>query len=398
VPEIYSELDARDEDPAAILADGRETLSTLAPGWAPSDGAIDDGILAAVADEESTLYALLRERATDYFRDIGQQAFLVPTGDPVPAQTTTTWTARAAAPPGGYELAAGTSVAVSAPQGLIGFQTVEDLTLDEGETVLEDVAVVAAEDGTQANGATGTVQLDDPPAWVLSVEVDAPAYGGDDGDDDETYMNKVVRAIAGLSRSPIMPADFERLALESSEVARCLVRDNYNDDTDTDDEELTISLYPANAEGAVVGSLVKDEIAARAAARLSSNWIVVIADPTYTTVDAEITVARVSSSIDPAELESAVEAAIAAGPLNPARFGMPIGGYSLTDNASWRRREKVRRFELAAAADAVQGVEYVTLVEIAASGDTPVDADLTMTGSAPLPLPGVINVTVVDAE
>lgn len=398
MPEIYSELDARDEDPAAILADGRETLATLVPGWAPSDGALDDGILAAMADELATLYALLRETATDYFRDIGEKAFLVPTGDPTPAQTTTTWTARAAAPPGGLELPAGTTIAISAPQGLIGFQTIEDLTLDEGETVLEDVAVVASEDGTQANGADGDVQMDDPLAWVLTVEVDAPAYGGDDGMDDETYMNNLVRAIAGLSRSPIMPADFERLALESSAVARCLVRDNYNDDTDTDDEELTVSLYPANAAGAVVGSLVKDEIAARAAARLSTNWVIVIADPTYTTVDADITVARVNTSIDPDELEAAVTAAISAGPLNPAQFGMPVGGDSFSDNASWRRREKVRRFELASAADAVQGVEYVLEVLIAETGDTTVDADLTMDGAAPLPLAGTITVTVVDAE
>lgn len=398
MPEIYTELDARDEQPEAILADARETLAELVPGWAPSDAAIEDAILAAIADEAATLYALLREDATDKFRDIGLRVFGVPTGDPVPAQTTTTWTARAAAPVGGYELPAGTTIAISAPQGLIGFETFEDYTLAEGATVLEDVVVVASEDGAAANGATGTVQMDDPLAWVSSVTVDAPAHSGDDGQDDEEHLNAIVQAIAGLSRSPILAADFERLALESTSVGRCLVRDNYNDTTATDDEERTVSLYPITEAGGTVGSLVKAEIEARAESRREQNWVVVVADPTYTTVDVDITVARTDASVDPGVLEDAVEAAIAGGPLSPARFGLPTFGDPNSDTSSWRRRTTLRRFEVAAAADAVQGVEYVTLVKLAATGDTTVDADLALSGSAPLPQPGTITVTVVDAS
>jgi uncharacterized phage protein gp47/JayE len=398
VPEIYTELDRRDEDPEAILQDARETLAQLVPGWAPSDGALDDGMLAAVADEASTLYSLLRETADDMFADIGQQIFLVPTLDAMPARTTTTWTAREAAPPGGYELPAGTSIAISAPQGLIGFETIVDLTLAEGETVLGSVQIVATEDGPAGNGAIGSVQMDDPLAWVSEITVDAPAYGGEDAEDDEDYRDRVVRTIAGLSRSPILPADFERLALESTDVARCLVLDNYNADTDEDDEERTVSLFPIDQAGNPVGSGVKTEIKNRAEGRREQNWVVVVADPTYTDVDVEITVARTSSAVSPSALEDAVKSTLESGPLSPAWFGMPMGGDPMSDTSGWQKRGTLRRFELAAAADMVQGVEYVVSVEIAESGDAVVDADLALAGAAPLPRAATVTVTVVDAE
>lgn len=396
--ETYTELDYHDEQPDAILADARELLAELVPGWAPSDGALEDAILAAVADEAATLYGLLRESATDIFKDLGQQVFLIPPGDATPAQTTTTWTARAAAPPGGHSLPAGTTIAISAPQGLVGFETVEDLALNEGETVLEDVAVVASEAGTAANGADGTVQMDDPLAWVSTVEVDAPAYGGEDEQDEEDYLNEVAQRIAGMSRAPISPADWERLALESTSVARCLVLDNYNDDTGLSEQERTVSLYPITAAGEPVDTPTKAEIKARGEERRERNWVVVIGEPTYTEVDVDITVARASSSVDPTALETAVTAALESGPLSPASFGAPIGGDPLSDTSGWQPRSTLRMFELASAADLVQGVEYVESVEIAASGGPTTAADLALDGAAPLPTAGTITVTVVDAE
>lgn len=389
MPDPYIQLPQDDESPDAVLADLKAFLQTAIPGWEPSDAAPEVALGSAFSDEASTLYTLLREDADDKYRDFGATVLGVAAVQPVPAATTTTWTARTAAGVGGLTIEAGTPLVITGPTGSFAFEVVADAVIAEAATVATGVLIRALDAGTSANLADGTVEFDTPPAWVLTVTVDAPATGGTDGDTDEDYQSKVVRTAGLLSRAPILPADFEAVAQEQPEVARALVRNLYDESTGLDNQERTVSIYPVQEDGTACTSGTKAAIIATVNARRELNWVTRAGDPTYTTVGGAITVAA-RDGYDRTDLQARVIAAIAEGPTNPAMFGQP----PLGERRTWLLRTFVRRYEIAATADLVDGVDYVVSVTLTGAN---VDGDVPLAGTAPLPLPGTFVVTVVDA-
>jgi hypothetical protein len=389
VADSYHQLPADDESPVALLEDAIAQFAAAVAGWVRSDAAPEVALLAALADEGSTLYALLREDADDRFRDFGASILGVPAGDPLPAATTTTWTARNPAPVGGERIEAGTQLVVDAPAGRVAFEVVEDAVLPATETVLAGVTVQALDPGAFANGVTGPVLFDEPLAWVQTVVVDAPAGGGSDGDSPEAHQERVRRAARILSRVPILPRDFEIVAQEIPEVARALVLDNYDADTGLSDQERTVSIFPIQASGADVSAPGMTAVEALVAARREVNWVTRVAAPTRTTIDANITV-MARAGADLAIVEALVTAAILDEVLNPARHGQPLTGERLT----WQQQDTIRVYEVAAVAR-VDGVDYVDEVLLSKTGSAPAAANVTLDGPAPLPEPGTITVTVL---
>lgn len=386
MPDPYERLPDDDESPLALLADYKDYLIAEWAGWASSDASLEVAIGAAFADEGSTLYSLVREDADDRFRDFGSTFLNTPPVEPASASTTTTWTARTVAGVGGYTIEAGEQIVVESDTGNFGFEVVQETLIPEFDISVAGVLVRALEPGTDANLADGPVVFDEPPAWVDTVILDAPATGGTDGDTDEEHAAKVRAAVQLLSRAPILPADFAKVAQEVDEVGRALVRNLYDDDLALDNQERTVSIYPIQLDGTACSVDGKAEIKAKVLARREVNWVCRVADPTYTPVDLAITVAAVEGT-EYVDLAERVEAAIAAGPLSPANHGQPPLGELLV----WLRRTTVRRNEIVSAADLVDGVDYVTSVTIVGADG---DGNLPLPGSAPLPLPGTITVTV----
>lgn len=389
----YVPLPDEGESVDALIADHDDSLRDALPGWEPSDGALEVAERAAFADEGSTLYSLLRERATDWLRDYGADVLGIVPGEATPASTTTTWTAAAAAPAGGYVIDAGQQLVVDAPQGRVPFEVVNETTIPEGQTVVAGVLIQALDAGSAATLADGPVLFDEQPVWVDTVTLDAPATGGTDGESDDDYLARILRSAELLSRAPILPSDFELVAQEIATVARALVRDLYDDTTGLDDQERTVSIYPVTADGLACSAGVKADIAALVASRREVNWVVRVADPTYTTVNVDITVTA-EEGVDRVALAAAVEAAIRAEPLNPGVWGQPPLGERMT----WKLRRLLRRYEVAATADGVEGAHDVVSVYMSTGTDPTSDQDITLAGAAPLPLAGVVNVTVVDPE
>lgn len=385
----YVPLPDEGESVDALIADHDDYLRDALPGWEPSDGAVEVAERAAFADEGSTLYSLLRERATDWLRDYGADVLGIVPGEPTPASTTTTWTATGLAPAGGYAIDAGQQLVVDAPQGRVAFEVVTPATIAEGQTAASNVLIQALEPGAAATLADGPVLFDEQPTWVQTVTLDAPATGGTDGESDDDYLARILRSAQLLSRAPILPRDFELVAQEVPTVARALVRDLYDEVTGLDDQERTVSIYPITAEGAACSAGVKAQIAALVEERREVNWVVRVADPTYTTVNVDITVSAEEGS-DYVAVADAVEDAIRNEPLNPGVWGNPL----LASRPTWRRRAVLRRYEIAAVADRVDGVHDVTTVRMSTGADPTADQDITLVGSAPLPLAGTINVTV----
>lgn len=388
----YVALPDDDESPIALLQDSKDYLADNVDGWAPSDAALEVRSLAADADEGATLYALLRERATDWFRDFAQDFLRVAPLEAIPASTITTWTARAAPGPSGQEITAGTQIILASPAGPQAFEVVVPAVIAGGATTATAVSVQALNPGADGNGSDGPVQFDDRPAWVAAVTVDTPATGGRDGQDDDAYLAVARGAAQLLSRSPILPPDLELAAQQHPQVARALVRDLYDDTTGLSNQERTASIYPVRITGLACDAQTKAALLADIVPRLVANTVIRVADPTYTTVNAAVTVAKTADA-DSADVAARVEAAVRAGPISPALFGQP----ALGETRAWKLRTKVRRYEVAVAADGVDGVDYVDLVQLSAGGAAVSNADVTLTGSAPLPLAGTVTITVIDA-
>lgn len=371
-----------DESVTSLLTDYEQVLTDELPGWAPSDGAVEVAIGVALADEGSTLYALLREDAGDDFRDFGEKVLGVPNDQGTRATSTTTWTARDDT---GYTITAGTALILDAPGGTIALEVISDVTIAPTDTEAAGVAVQVVDPGAAPNGQTGAITFDAFPPWVLTVTLDAPLADGSDQEDDDTYAARVRAEAALLSRSPILPEDLELIAQQHPEIGRALVIDLYDDDTDESDVPRIASIYPIQADGSDITGGTATELADDLAARLRENETVRIAAPTRTTIDVDITVAR-RPPVDAAVVEADVTAAITA-LLTGATWGQP----PFAERPRWVQQRVVRRFTVAAAAN-VSTVQDVVDVELNSTPDT----DVTMVGAAVLPEPGTINVTVVD--
>ena len=61
----------------------------------------------------------------------------------------------------------------------------------------------------------------------------------------------------------------------------------------------------------------------------------------------------------------------------------------------WAIDTKVRLYEAVQALADTYGVFYVQSVQLRVSGGTYAAADITLTGAAPLPLAGIVNVTAI---
>lgn len=216
----YVRLPEDDEAPEALLDDFKAYMETAVPGWQPDDAAIEVALGAAWADEGSTLYSLLRDQADDIYAGFGEEVLSVPAAEAAPATAETTWTARDNA---GYTIDAGQTLVI----GGYGFEVLNETVIDPGDTAVSGVLVQALDPGTEPNGVEDPVEFDEPPAWVSSVTVDAPAEGGTDGDTADEHIARVRAEASLLSRAPINAEDFETVAQEEDEVARALVRDNY---------------------------------------------------------------------------------------------------------------------------------------------------------------------------
>lgn len=396
MPDPYIPLPDDDESPPALVDDACETFATDVAGWARSDAALEVALMAAVADEGSTLYALLREDADDRFADFGADLLGVPANQDTPATTTATWTAAAAAPGGGYTIEAGQQLAITGQNGdLYAFEVVTETVIDEGDTEAAGVIIQAVVAGYASNfaegntaGSDGRIEFDEYPSWLLSVETDAPAAGGADADGPDEHRGRIRSALQNLSRVLVLPADFERAAQESTVVARALVRDNFDATTHSIGQERMVSVFPVGYDGELIDSGELAIIDARMEARRETNFVVHVAQPTLNEIDVDITVTRVEGAVA-ADVQDRVEAAIAAGPLSPALHGQ----VTLGERRTFQYVPTLRRYEVVFAARSVEDVLDINYATVELNG---VAADLTMTGDAPLPTPGTITVTVVD--
>jgi hypothetical protein len=376
-------------DPDVIAQLAFDRLGALIPGWEPSETDLVTILLETVSRMAAENRDLASEVPTAIFRYYGATVIDLPPVDEQEATGESTWTMIDNA---GYTIEAGTVVNIpAAGDELLAFETDIDVVIPPGQTstAAGEVTLTALVAGEEANGLTGTPELQDALDFVATITLTQPTSGGVDAEADSDYLNRLAERLKLLSPRPIIEEDFAILARDIPGVWRATAVDGYNPDNATFNNERMVAVASIDEAGNAVGSTIEAEVDAYLQALREANFIVNTFDPTYTAIG--VTFAGVAvKGADPEDVETRAEAAVAEY-LSPANWGKVSRATATEDEAdrTWVNQTQVRQFEVVALLNNIQGMDYLTSVTL--SGGTASGSDRILAGVAALPTAGAIS-------
>lgn len=378
------EIDQQD-----VLQAAYDFIQSLYPNWVPADGNLDVAILQAISTDAASLRELASSVPDTIFRWYGATIIGIPPIDAVAASSTVTFIAVDNA---GYTIPAGTQISVPAAGDTdVLFETLTDAVIPPGSTTVVGVPIQATEpgsDGTDLGSIGSTVTLIDALTFVTTVTLNNPTAGGSDAEDDDTYLNRLVKELRLLSPRLIIPSDFAANALSIPGVVRTLAIDGYNPADQTYNNPRMITIVGIDATGNPVDGATKTAIQTSSEALREVNFIVNVMDPNYTNIDVTFDVAALDG-FDTTALAAAVVAAIRAW-LDPSTWGVaPL----TTDPSSWNDTQVVRYLDLASLIHSVGGVDHIKTLTFAKHGLSQGTADVALTAPASLTTAGTITGT-----
>lgn len=394
---------AVETEPDDYANEAYDFLQTVWPEWEPNEANLEVAILEAISRIASELSRLAADVPAAIFRWYGASIVGLPPLEGAAASTATTWTMIGT---DGYTIPQGTLVGVRASgDELQPFQVAEEVVVPPGQsaTAAGEVVITALEEGAEASnlGDIGAnVELIDNLDYVSGIVMTGPTGGGVDPEEDAAYLNRLRSRLLLLTPRPILPRDFAILARDVPGVARATAIDLYKPGPPWDPNpadpaaERTVTVVPIDESGLAVGAEIRDAVDALLQEEREVNFKVYVIDPTYNVVDVNVTVKKNEGQED-ADLQARVEASIEEY-LNPAMWGLPNEGDPGT-SAGWDNVTVLRRYELAEAILRTDGADYIDAgdLEFQVAGGGFSEADKNLTGVAPLPTAGAINVTVV---
>ena len=374
-------------EPVDLAAEAFDYVEGKVPGWTPAPGNLESWLiesLAQIAGELRALAALVPDAIFAYY---GSSVLGLPPYPAVQAVASTSWTASDAA---GYTIEAGTVIAITPPASPTGygFAVDEAFTIPAGGTTALGIICRALEAGAAANGLTGDVQVVDSLAFVAEVTLDQPTSGGQDAETADAYLSRLSALLTLLSPRPILPQDFAVLVQRTiPEIARAVAIDLYDAATGTAGVPRCVTVAICDSGGEACPPDIKAQADDLLQAAREVNFLVFVVDPSYTTIDVSFDLVSYPS-YDPADVAGRVIAALE-GYLSPGGWGVPP--YGDASARSWINVTSVRYLELAEQVNRVDGVHYINTLAFGVSGGALGQADVALTGVAPLPRPGAIS-------
>lgn len=367
-----------DVDAQELVERALELAATRLPGWEPREGNTEVVAIEALALEADELvfrinrlpgaiveallrlYGLERDQGTPPTADV---LFVVSDAD-------------------GHTVPAGTSVLVelSTAEDALELTTDRDLVVPAGSSSAV-VEVTGTEPTDRGNGVdAGTVlEVLDAVPFVERAELATDLGGGAPLEDGPTFLDRGSRRLQRLVTTLVLPEHFVAAVLEDPRVGRATAVDLYDPGQagQPGDHAGHVTVAVADTAGTALTVTVRDELDATLEEQAQANLAVHVVDPDLTTIDVEVTVTR-RRGYDPAAVEG--------------RIGDATLAY--LDPSAWPWDDVVRRFELVALVDGVEGVSHVDEVRLATSGGALATDDVALPGIAPLAQLGVLTVTV----
>lgn len=357
-------------------------LKTKMPAWQPSEGQLDTMIIEAVASEAADIGTLTSQVTTAIYRDFGNSLMGIPPIDATAAVTDTTFNLIDTL---GHTINAGTQVGIRNSDGdLVPFQVLTTVIVPGGEDTAT-VTIVASIPG--ANGSTlgsvdGPVELIDVIEWIDTITQDTVTIGGVDAELDGDYLTRLTQELQTITPTPILPRDFSILATKIAGVRRATTIDLYNPDDDSDDNPKMVTVVALDSAGNSVGSTIKTEISEYLESLREINFVVKTMEADINDIDVDVTVTTVPG-YNSGDVAARVFLAIA-NYLSPASWGAEDNDNAIPPK-TWTNKTTIEYLELASVVNNVIGVNSVTLLKLAAHGDTTLAEDFEMDGVATLP-------------
>lgn len=339
-----------------IADESNAYYASVIPEWEPAFGEPDTMLIEASARPAAETREGVLVGAQQGFLAFGSLVD-VPRGQEAHATAQSTWTFTDTV---GHTIRDGTQVVIGPADAQVAFAVDGDVVVAPGSntTAAGAVLLTAVYAGSAANNLSGPVQLVEHPSYIDTVTLVGVSSSGADLEDEDVYRNRLSDELQLLSPSPIMAEDFAVIARRVPEVARAVAIDNYNPLDGTTNNALHVAVCPINSAGEAITLASKDALADLYDGLILQNYVVHIFDPTVTTVDV-LTSYKVVAGYDTAAVNIAVEAAVNAY-LNRATWGRLPGG----EQSAWVDELVVREYELAEIVNRVDGVWYITSLQL----------------------------------
>ena len=372
-------------------------LAGKVPGWQAHDGNLDTWIVEAFSEVGAEIRSLAADVPASIFTTYGELVLGIPPKIAVAATGLATFTAT---DDQGYTLDVGATFALArSGNDLVAYATLQEATIANGDTTVDNVPFAAVIVGADANGLAGAGQMLDPITWVAGVEVPQATSGGADAETPDAYLDRLTNLLRMVALRPVLPQDFAILALQHDGVGRAVAMNLYDPADGSWDNARTVTLILTDDQGLACSATVKADVAAQLEGLREVNWVINIIDPVYEpiAVDFDVVafagqdagtvhdtcVANLTAYLQPALFRlGALSPAIAGGEvIPPPTSGQPA------------RRQYIYVNELVALLDRSLGVDRVVTVTINGAA-----ADHQLATPYSLPTPGAITGTVTGAN
>lgn len=366
----YTSMTLYDRDPYGLVSRALVDAGAKLPGWTPRVGALEFVMIEALAQIVSEeIYAI--NRVPDGIAEVLIGNFGIARGQGAPPKATVTFKL---ADNLGHEIPAGTVIRL--PQaGLdpIDFATDVAVVVPVGSNSVT-ASVTGTTNTVNANGvpANSILSVVTPVAYVDLVTLASVPSGGADPETAEEWRDRAITRLGRLTDSLVLPKHFSARALEAPEVGRAITRDNWNVDVGAVGHvTVAVADVGGNALTALAMAALQADMDAAAFGAISVH----VAPPTYNAVTVTSNVVALSGYVVADVQQAAADA---------------LDDY--LSPSSWSWNGVVRKNEIIALLDGVDGVDYV--VDVSLNGGA---SDLVLTGAFPLVRSGTHSVAVVAA-
>ena len=207
-------------DPDALAQDSYQLLSDKTAGvWQPADGNLDTWLIEATARQAAEVRDVAADVPDTIFMTYGQTLVNLPPFQATSAQAVLDVTLRDQA---AYLIPAGTTFGVDDLAGTPhAFALQEDVSIPASTsgpaTPVVELVAFALEPGSDANAIdprAGNAYLLDAITAIQSVTLSETTSGGNDGESDQDYMNRLAETLQLLTPRPVLAVDYAKLALQ----------------------------------------------------------------------------------------------------------------------------------------------------------------------------------------
>lgn len=360
-PELPDDPDANAEE----ILDG---LQDRLDGWVPTDGdpltAIGSEMGRETADLALTAGTMIDLAAAG----IGETVFGIAALQATAAQQHVELTLSAADTIGPDFVVVGTTTGGAE----VSFSPTTTVAVPLGVTQLMMTAITPGEDG---NGVPlGPMVIATATATVVTaVAITTPSSGGSDAETLEQYLDRMTETLSTLRFGGVTATDMAALSRGVLGVHRAFGVDLHNPADPGTPYERTVTVFPVNELGQPVSAGVKANLDNFLQGLREVNFLVNVADPTYTAITVTYTVVA-EPGVVPATLKTEINVALGKY-LSPASWGsIPA------DPQAWVSSPKVFFNDIIRVIGNVPGVARVSSLTLNGGG-----VDVPLAGVAPLP-------------